>query len=76
MAAPSSECGWRGCGQPARVDLLMSMTGKPAWLLRRVGGFCAGHAVMVGLDVQARHGGEPWDSTSLGRRDRRHLSQV
>jgi hypothetical protein len=68
MPALSAECGWRGCGQPARVDLLMSMPEKPSSLLRLVGGFCAGHAVMVGLDIQARHGGQPWYSTSLGRR--------
>ena len=42
--------------RPARgVDVLVTVPGEPAWLAVRVGGYCVGHAVIVGIDAQARH---------------------
>ncbi len=51
-------CAWGGCGQPARVDVLATVPGEPPRLAVRVGGYCVGHAVIVGIDTQAHHGGE------------------
>jgi hypothetical protein len=63
-------CAWRGCGQAAGVDVLVTVPGEPPGLAVRVGGFCVGHAVIVGIDTQARHGGELWYAAQLdvGRR--------
>ncbi len=38
----------------------MTVPGEPARLAVPVGGFCVGHAVIVGIDAQARQGGELW----------------
>jgi hypothetical protein len=56
----SAECAWPGCGQPAGVEVLVSLPGEPPRFVRRVGGFCVGHAVIVGIDTRARHGGGLW----------------
>ena len=60
MRRVPAECAWGGCGRPAGVDVLASVPGEPPRLALRVGGFCVGHAVIVGIDTQARHGGELW----------------
>jgi hypothetical protein len=39
--------------------------GEPPRLAVRLGGFCVGHAVIVGIDAQARHGGELWYAVPL-----------
>jgi hypothetical protein len=38
----------------------VTVSGEPSRLAVRVGGFCVGHAVIVGIDAQAQHGGELW----------------
>jgi hypothetical protein len=58
-------CAWRGCGRQAGVDVLVTVPGEPPRLAVRVGGFCVGHAVIVGIDTQARHGGELWHAAPL-----------
>jgi hypothetical protein len=65
MGRVSAECPWSGCGQPARVEVLVSLPEEPPRLAVRVGGFCVGHAVIVGIDTQARHGGELWYAAPL-----------
>jgi len=54
------ECGWSGCGAPARVEVLVSVPGEPPGLALRVGGYCVGHAVIVGVQVQLRYGKALW----------------
>jgi len=51
--------------------VLVTVPGEPPRLAVRVGGFCVGHAVIVGIDAQARHGGELWYAAALDvvRRD-------
>ncbi len=61
-----AECAWGGCGRPAGVDVLATVPGEPPRLALRVGGFCVGHAVIVGIDTQARDGGEVWYAAPLG----------
>ncbi len=63
-------CAWSGCGHPAGVDVLVTVPGEPPRLAVRVGGYCVGHAVIVGIDTQA-HGGELWYAALLDvvRRD-------
>ena len=58
-------CAWGGCGRPARLDVVASVPGEPLWLALRVGGFCVGHAVIVGIDTQARYGGKLWYAAPL-----------
>ncbi len=61
MRRVSAECAWPpGCGQPARLDVLVTVPGEPPRPAMQVGSFCVGHAVIVGIDTQARHGGELW----------------
>ena len=60
------ECAWGGCGRPAGVDVLATVPGEPPRLAVRVGGFCLGHAVIVGIDTRARDGGEVWYAAPLG----------
>jgi hypothetical protein len=50
----SAECGEADCGQPAGVEVLVTVPGEPARLAVPIGGFCVGHAVIVGIDAQAR----------------------
>jgi len=57
MRPASAECAWPGCGQPARVEVLVSVAGEPPGLAVWVGGYCAGHAVIIGIDTQEQHGG-------------------
>ena len=59
-------CAWGGCGRPAGVDVLATVPGEPPRLALRVGGFCLGHAVIVGIDTRARDGGEVWYAVPLG----------
>jgi hypothetical protein len=61
----SAACAWGGCGQPAGVDVLATVPGEPPRLAVRVGGYCVGHAVIMGIDTQARHGGELWYAAPL-----------
>jgi hypothetical protein len=61
-----AQCDWSGCGQLAEVDLLVTVPGEPSWLAVWVGGYCVGHAVITGVEAQARHGGELWYSALLG----------
>jgi hypothetical protein len=56
----SAACAWGGCGQAAGVEVLAAVPGEPPRLAVRVGGFCVGHAVIVGIDTQARYGGGLW----------------
>jgi hypothetical protein len=58
-------CAWGGCGQAAGVDVLVTVHGEPPRLAVRVGGFCVGHAVIVGIETQAHHGGELWYTAPL-----------
>lgn len=53
-----AKCGSCGCGQTAGVDVLVTMPRESLQLALRVGGYCAGHAVIVGIDAQAGHDGE------------------
>jgi len=55
-----AECPWLGCDQPARLDVLVSVPGEPPGLPLRMGGYCLGHAVIVGIHAQARHGAQLW----------------
>jgi hypothetical protein len=59
-------CAWGGCGRPAGVDVLATVPGEPPRLAVRVGGFCLGHTVIVGIDTRARSGGEVWYAVPLG----------
>jgi len=45
--------------------VVASVPGEPLWLALRVGGFCVGHAVIVGIDTRARYGGEVWYAAPL-----------
>jgi hypothetical protein len=65
MRRSPAECAWPGCGQPARVEVLATVPGEPPRLAVRIGGYCVGHAVIVGIDAQARHGGELWYTAPL-----------
>ena len=49
--------GLRCAGQ---VDVLVSVPGEPPGLALRVGGYCVGHAVIVGVQVQLRYGKALW----------------
>jgi hypothetical protein len=60
-----ARCAWSGCGQAAGVDVLVTVPGEPPPLAVRIGGYCVGHAVIVGIDTQARHGGELWYAARL-----------
>jgi hypothetical protein len=60
MRRAPAECPWPGCGQPARVEVLVSVPGEPPRPATRIGGFCVGHAVIVAIDTQARHGEGLW----------------
>jgi hypothetical protein len=44
--------------------VLATVPGEPPRLAVRVG-YCVGHAVIVGIDTQARHGGELWYAAPL-----------
>ncbi len=48
----------------------MSVPGEPPGLALRVGGYCVGHAVIVGIDAQARYGGGLWYAAPLLNRAR------
>jgi len=65
MRCVPAECAWGGCGRPAGVDVLVTVPGEPPRLAVRVGSYCVGHAVIVGIDTQAEHGGELWYTTPL-----------
>jgi len=67
MPPAAAECGWSACGQPARIDGLVSVPGEPPWLALPVGGYCVGHAVVIGVQAQAHHGGALWYAVPLGR---------
>jgi hypothetical protein len=60
-----AECAWFGCGQSAGVDVLVTVPGEPPRLAVQLSSFCVGHAVIVGIDAQAQHGGELWYATAL-----------
>jgi hypothetical protein len=45
--------------------VLATVPGEPPRLTVRVGGYCVGHAVIMGIDTQARHGGELWYAAPL-----------
>jgi hypothetical protein len=57
-----AECAWDGCGQDVEVDVLVTVPGEPSCLAVWFGGYCVGHAVIVGIEAQARDGGELWYS--------------
>jgi hypothetical protein len=59
-----AECDWSGCGR-LEVDLLVAVSGEPSWLAVWVGGYCVGHAVITGIEAQARLGGGLWYSALL-----------
>jgi hypothetical protein len=65
MRRVPAACAWGGCGRPAGVDVLVTVPGEPPRLAVRLGGYCVGHAVIVGIDAQARHGGELWYAAPL-----------
>jgi hypothetical protein len=46
--------------------VLATVPGEPPRLAVRVGGFCVGHAVIVGIDTRARYGGEVWYAVPPG----------
>jgi hypothetical protein len=64
---PPAECAWGGCGQPAGVDVLVTVPGEPPGLAVWIGGYCVGHAVITGIDVQALHGGRLLYSAPLAQ---------
>jgi hypothetical protein len=43
----------------------MAMPGGPPRLAVRLDGYCVGHAVIVGIDTQAQHGGKLRYTTPL-----------
>jgi hypothetical protein len=61
-----AECSWCGCGRLVELDVLVTVAGEPSGLTVWVGGYCVGHAVITGVEAQARHGGELWYSALLG----------
>jgi hypothetical protein len=59
------DCGWSGCGHLAPIEVLVTVRGEPPGFACSVGRYCVGHAVITGIEAQARHGGELWYSTPL-----------
>jgi hypothetical protein len=57
---PAADCDWSGCGQPAPVEVLVTIHGEPARFACPLGCYCVGHAVITGIDAQARYGGGLW----------------
>jgi hypothetical protein len=57
---PVPGCGWSGCGQPGPVEVLVTIHGEPAGLACPLGCYCVGHAVITGIQAQARHRGGLW----------------
>ncbi len=55
-----AECVWPDCPARAAVDVLVAVPGDPCRLALRVGGYCAGHAVVVAAEVLARLDTEVW----------------
>ncbi len=47
----------------------MRVPGEPPGLALRVGGYCVGHAVIVGVQAQARVGGALWYAPLSNRVD-------
>jgi len=45
--------------------VLVTVPEEPPRLAVRIGGYCVGHAVIVGIDTQAEHGGELWYAAPL-----------
>jgi len=55
-----AECLWRGCGQPAGVDVILVVPGEPVPARMRIGSYCLGHAVIRGIEAQTCDGRRPW----------------
>ena len=55
-----SGCAWAGCGQAVELEVLVAVAGEASRRAVRVGGYCVGHAVIMGIEAQARHGGQLW----------------
>ena len=57
---PAADCDWSGCGQPGTVKVLVTIHGEPARFACPLRCYCIGHAVITGIDAQARYGGGLW----------------
>jgi hypothetical protein len=57
---PAAGCDWSGCDQPGAVQVLVTILGEPAGFACPLGCYCVGHAVITGIDAQARCGGALW----------------
>jgi hypothetical protein len=55
-----AEYAWSACGRSAEVDVVLAAPDEPAQLAIRLGSYCLGHAVITGIEAQARAGGHIW----------------
>ncbi len=69
LPQPPDRCPWAACGQPAPVEVLLTGLATPPHTYA-AGCWCLGHAVIAGIQAQARHGGGLWYRPAAATRPR------